>query len=235
MKTNRQTTDHSLSTALPPSRLLKVRDAHVAVAPFSLLNNSSPRAQCGTRSASAVLNVNAHWIQWLLATDQTRRFTAARATDVCSDQRASVMDTPQPCPPTENQPWTSKLLSSSHPNSFSCVNLFTSGLLELEALDQLTELAASDVDLPCTTPRECSAKAADGTNVASTAPTVTDPSTQPTCVMHQITKFTGKSTWAIFQRWFLRNFFHFSRNCYGRVFGPRGIGFGLGAGVLSTI
>lgn len=27
----------------------------------------------------------------------------------------------------------------------------------------------------------------------------------------------------------------FSRGCYGRTFGPRGVGFGLGAGVLSTV
>ena len=96
--------NHATSQTRHQSKPHRVKVAHVAVALYSLLNSNWPRALCGISVASAVPNVDGHWIQHWLAMDPIRKSIAVRATLSCSDQRVSVTVTPQPwSPPAANQ------------------------------------------------------------------------------------------------------------------------------------
>lgn len=211
-----------------------VRDAHVVVEQFSLLNNNSPKAPCGTRSASVAENVIVPWIRCVLAMDRIRRFIAARATVACSDQRASVMDTPQLCVPAVNLRWTStfrtfwflkiilnfckccsaRVIGGARPTDGSgCPRC---GFVVFEAEKMISK--NSCWHKRCFNCADCH-RSLDSTNLCD-AP-------------------NGEIYW--WARWstvFYVNFIvssNSSRGCYGRTFGPRGIGFGLGAGCLSMV
>lgn len=80
-----------LTTILIRPRLRRQlgRVAPVAVAWCLLRNNSSPKAPCGTRSASIVPNVIGHWILCWHAMVPTKKFTAARVMESSSGPKGS--------------------------------------------------------------------------------------------------------------------------------------------------
>lgn len=106
MRKTSHRTDHLSLRAQPPSRRRRAKVARDAAEQFSLLSNSSPREQCGTRSASAAASANVHSTRCWRAMVPIRRSIVNHATVDYSDQKASVMDTPRPCLLMANLQWT---------------------------------------------------------------------------------------------------------------------------------
>lgn len=157
---------------LQPSRRLKAKVVHVAVALFLLLNSNLLKAQSGIRNVSAATNVIVHWTRCWHATVQIRRFTVVLATASCSDQKASATVTHPPCRQTANR------------HSTMC--------LSWEVHDQLMVRAAHVVASLSMLLNKWLAKAIRGTRDVSTAPIVIVPSTRRIFVMHPTARFTGE-------------------------------------------
>jgi hypothetical protein len=73
----------------------KDKVVHVVVALYLLLNSNWPRAPCGTRNASIVLNATVHWIQHWPVMVLIRRSIVVPVTVNCSDPKDLVSVTAQ--------------------------------------------------------------------------------------------------------------------------------------------
>lgn len=212
-----QTLNHFTIRIRRQSRLPKDKVAHVVVAPYLLPNSSWPRELCGIRSASAVLNASVHWtLPWLVMVP-IRRSIAVRATLNSSAPRVSVSDIlPLWCPPVANKLFNSKSISSL---KFIC----------------LTKIFIYSPDGRAFT----GPKAAVGTG----------------CLRCGFPVYAAEQMISKDRIWHKRCFSCvecrksldstnlndgpdgeiYCRGCYGRNFGPKGVGFGIGAGTLTMV
>lgn len=185
-----------------------------------LPNSNWPRVQCGIRSASAVLNASVHWtLHWPVMVP-IRKSIAVRATLSCSVPRDSVSDTLPPwCPPVANRPFNSK----------SKVYMF----FDIVMFNQIAFVYSPD-GRAFTGP-----KAAAGTG----------------CLRCGFPVYAAEQMISKDRIWHKRCFACvecrksldstnlndgpdgeiYCRGCYGRNFGPKGVGFGIGAGTLTMV